>query len=286
MRLALPLQGREHTERPRADNVCRAEIENTRLNLATFGHRVQILTVHLQASTARSDLLRRFYADELGLPALDEAQLTYQIGATTLTFTSVDDAEPYYHFAIRVPRNRFGAAYAWLADHTELLAELGSHETLFDFDNWNAFACYAHDPCGNIVELIAHRNIPDEQQLDHDKQPFSAAELRAVCEIGLVGPDTRTMANHLEAIGVPLWDGEADDTDSLAFMGSRDGVLILSPIGRGWLPTRRPAEMHPVEVTLAGRRPAQLTLPATPHQVRITASSQSDQGYEGFRGEA
>lgn len=28
--------------------------------------------------------------------------------------------------------------------------------TLFDFNNWDALACYCLDPAGNILELIAH----------------------------------------------------------------------------------------------------------------------------------
>jgi hypothetical protein len=53
-------------------------------------------------------------------------------------------------------------------------------------------------------------------------------------------------------------------------MGDRDGVLILSPDGRGWLPTGRPAEVHAVEAVVAGARDAQATFPGT-HRLRTTA---------------
>jgi hypothetical protein len=93
-----------------------------------------------------------------------------------------------------------------LAERAGILADDGSGDT-FEFDNWNAVACYALDPCRNIGRL--------------------------------------------------------------AFMGGRDGVLILCPVGRGWLPTGRPAEVLPVDVTVAGGGEAEIALPGTPHQVRL-----------------
>ena len=42
------------------------------------------------------------------------------------------------------------------------MADEGSGETTFPFESWNAEACYALDPGDNIVELIAHHELPDE----------------------------------------------------------------------------------------------------------------------------
>ena len=36
------------------------------------------------------------------------------------------------------------------------------------------------------------------------------------------------------------------------FVGEKARTLILAPPGRGWLPTGRPAEPHPVEARLSG----------------------------------
>jgi hypothetical protein len=91
-----------------------------------------------------------------------------------------------------------------------------------------------------------------------------------MCELGLVGPDTRAMAAALEPLGISLWDGTLDEPGGLAFIGGRDGVLILSQPGRGWMPTGRPAEIHPVEAIVAGSRDAEVTLPGTPHRVRCS----------------
>lgn len=230
---------------------------------------MRFLEVKLEAAEASGDQLTHFYGDLLGLPAADGAWRAFRAGPTIVDFSPARD-EPFYHFALRVPRNRFGAARDWLAAHAELLPDLESGETTFDFSNWNAVACYAHDPCGNIVELIAHRELPEETP---DGEAFAAHELLGVCEVGVVGPDVRTMALALEPLGIELWDGTIDEPGRLAFMGGRDGVLILSPTGRGWMPTGRPAGMHRVETVVAGDRDAEVTLPRTPHRVQTSASA-------------
>jgi hypothetical protein len=135
------------------------------------------------------------------------------------------------------------------------------------FDNWNADACYVEDPAGNIVELIAHGDLPEEGT----EGPFAANELLGVCELGLVGPDLAAMATALHEIGIELWDGSLE-SGRLAFMGGREGVLILCPAGRGWMPTGRPAEPHSVEATVAGQRAGEVLLPGTQHRIRTVPS--------------
>jgi hypothetical protein len=235
---------------------------------------MRILRVRLQADEATWQALRRFYEERLGLPSVTTAPDRYGFttGRTLIEFTPAERGQPFYHFALRVPRNRFEAARAWLGSHAELLTEPNSSETRFEFANWRAEACYAHDPCGNIVELIAHHELPEETLAGG---PFSASELLGVCELGLAGPDTRAMARALEPLGIGLWDGTLDLPGRLAFMGGREGTLILAQTGRGWLPTGRRAEPHAAHVVVAGAGEAEATLPGTAHQVRTTARQPS-----------
>ncbi len=232
---------------------------------------MRILRITLDAADERAEELRRFYGDQLGLAVVEsDGWYAFKAGTTDIEFKPVTSGRPFYHYALRVPRNRLAAARDWLAGHAELLVDRESGEAIFAFEDWNAEACYAHDPCGNIVELIAHQELTEETPAD---RPFSAAELLGVCELGLVGADTGAMAGALEAVGIGLWDGSVDELGHLAFMGGRDGVLILSPPGRGWLPTRRPAEVHATEAVIAGAHDAELALPGTPHRIRTTAAS-------------
>ena len=143
-------------------------------------------------------------------------------GETELEFVAGEgEGEPFYHFAFLAPPERFD--------------ELAGSSKVFDFDFWDARAFYFDDPAGNIVEIVAHQGI-DELGLS---------------ELGLVG-DTRAMAAELEKVGLELWDGTLEEEGRLAFVGERGRTLILAPPGRGWMPTGRPAERHPVDAELLG----------------------------------
>jgi hypothetical protein len=179
--------------------------------------------------------LRDFYGGELGLPLDGDAIV---VGETRLRFR-VEGGGAFYHFALLVPGDRFDAGLAWAGERVELLGDV------FDFDNWDALAVYFHDPAGNIVELIAHHGLEENGRTG----AFAADELVGFSELGIVG-DPPELLRRLEAIGLALWDGEVEGSGRLGFVGERGRVLILAPPGRGWLPTGRPAERHPVAAEL------------------------------------
>jgi hypothetical protein len=167
-----------------------------------------------------------------------------------------------------VPGRRFAAAHAWLAARVALLVRRGSAETVFAFHAWDAQACYCHDPAGNIVELIAHADVPSDRPPD---APFEPCELAGISELGIVAPDpAATVRAVSDGLGLELWDGSTRDAAALAFVGCRAHTLIVCAPGRGWLPTGRAAEVFPITVTLSGspRRgsaqiaPAALTISA------------------------
>jgi hypothetical protein len=178
--------------------------------------------------------LQDFYAG-LGLPVDGD---TIIVGETRLRFR-VEDGGAFYHFAFLVPGDRFDAALSWARERVELLGDV------FDFDNWTAHAVYFHDPAENIVELIAHHGLEEEGR----SGDFAANELVGFSELGVVG-DPPELLRRLETVGLELWDGEVEGENRLGFVGERGRVLILAPPGRGWLPTGRPAELHPVELVL------------------------------------
>ncbi|HKC77991.1 MAG TPA: hypothetical protein VKB70_06365 [Gaiellaceae bacterium] len=180
--------------------------------------------------------LRDFYGGELGLP-LDEEAIV--VGETRLRFEVEPGSGAFYHFALLVPGDRFDAALAWARVRVELLGDV------FEFENWDARAVYFHDPAGNIVELIAHHGLEENGRPGE----FGASELVGFSELGIVG-DPRTELRTLEREGLCLWNGTVDVPDRLAFVGEKGRTLILAPPGRGWLPTDRPAEPHPVQYVL------------------------------------
>jgi catechol 2,3-dioxygenase-like lactoylglutathione lyase family enzyme len=199
--------------------------------------------VRLRATAHALGELEAFYGNRLGLPGL-------RIGETQLEL-ALGEGEPFYHFAFLVPGNRFDAALDWIGGLAELLPDPETGDVVFDFQSWDGQACYFHDPAGNIVELTAHRAIGAADATDATG-PFSGSELLGFSELGLVG-DRATMAGILRfALNMPLWQGTVEDEDRLAFVGEKGRTLILAPVGRGWLPTGRLAERHPVEAVLTG----------------------------------
>jgi hypothetical protein len=179
--------------------------------------------------------LRDFYGGELGLPLDGDAIM---IGETRLRFR-VEPGGAFYHFALLVPGDRFPAALQWTRGRVELLGDV------FEFENWDAEAVYFHDPAGSIVELIAHHGLEENGRAGI----FAADELVGFSELGIVGDPPRLL-QQLETEGLELWSGTVDEPDRLAFVGEKGRTLIIAPPGRGWLPTDRPAEPHPVEYVL------------------------------------
>jgi len=214
---------------------------------------MDFLRVQLRASRDSFESQKSFYGSDLGLE--QATGRAFRIGATVLEFVS-SEGQPFYHFALLVPGNRFEAAIEWAHERAELLPDPDSGELVFDFSNWDALACYFHDPVGNIVELIAHRGVGENAA----SGAFAPTELLGFSELGLVGDDTAAMAHELEQLGLGLWDGTIDEPGRLAFVGEKARALILSPLGRGWLPTGRPAEPHPVELVLSGAETGERTV--------------------------
>jgi catechol 2,3-dioxygenase-like lactoylglutathione lyase family enzyme len=227
--------------------------------------------VELRCPEPALDALARCYGGELDMPwEASRGAVTVRVGGADLVFTAdpAGDEQPFYHFALLVPGNRFGAAHAWLGERVPLLAG-DDGITIFDFDFWNARACYFHDPMGNIIELIAHEAVAETPGA---AGPFSGRELAGVSEVGIVTPDAAAAAATLgRALDLELWFGGVGGADDLGFVGRRAHTLILARPGRGWLPTGRPAEIHPLDITLTGAAEGSVELAPSSARVRLRA---------------
>jgi catechol 2,3-dioxygenase-like lactoylglutathione lyase family enzyme len=230
--------------------------------LVTVCYLMRFRHVRLQAPEGSFSILDDFYGEQLGFKRT--AQSGVMIGETGLVFEG-GSGEPFYHFALLVPGNRFDKALEWIAERTEVLPDLETGEVVFDFDNWSALACYFHDPAGNIVELIAHRGVDETST----QGSFSAAEVVGFSELGLVGDRAEMAAALYSELGLEQWAGDLADEARLAFVGQKARTFILSSEGRGWLPTGRPAEAHPCDVELSETRSGEAHLRDS--RYRITA---------------
>ena len=108
----------------------------------------------------------------LGLDVSDAAgRLAVHIGATRLVFEPGRSSPQ--HFAIRIPSAAYADALGWLAERVELLTDDGGGRA-FAFPDWNADAAYFRDPDRNVVELIAHHDLPEPY-----RPPFGRARCSA-----------------------------------------------------------------------------------------------------------
>jgi hypothetical protein len=190
-----------------------------------------------------------FYLDRLGLEGADgDRGIQISVGSAELRFSeAAPPRDPFYHLALLVPGNRFEAACAWLSARTPLLSHPESEDKVFDFGFWDAHACYAHDPAGNILELIAHHGLEDSA----NRGEFGGNELHGISEVGLVTDDLVLALERLEKAGLELWSGEIKGPrDGFGFAGWKAHALILCPTGHPWLPTLRAAEPHPLAVLI------------------------------------
>lgn len=186
--------------------------------------------------------LREFYRGSLGVPGVVAASdhLQLEVGSARVGFVGVESGRPFHHFALLVSAERFSAAAAWLSGATDLLSRSAEGDPTFTFDAWDARACYALDPAGNVLELIAHNctGVADRPGR------FSAAELRGISEVGLVVSDRPAAVRDLAAVGLPMWAGQLDQLRWPVFVGRQANTLVLSPPGRAWLPTESAAGLY------------------------------------------
>lgn len=186
--------------------------------------RIKALT--LEAANLRP--LYEFYAGDLAFPLVRRTAdaLALQVGSTSLTFRRADTAASY-HFAFNVHPSRFERARAAFAAITPLIHGVDNQE-IFDFRSWDARACYFYDPAGNIVEIIARR------ELSAVAVPPDPA-LLSISEIGLVADDVPALAARItRELGAAVYRESLGET--FAALGDAEGLLILAQRGRIWYP--------------------------------------------------
>lgn len=195
--------------------------------------RIRQLTIATGDPEGQAD----FYGGRLGLPVRRAGEaVEVALRDSTIRFGRADPGlDARYHFAINVPGDSIRAAVAWLSERAEPLA--------FDGDpvrnDVGAGCVYFLDPAGNVVELIAAPHI------EADGAEFGPAALIEVAEIGIAAADVAaTGAAVQEAFGEPIRWSDSE----LTAVGDHHAVVIVAPIGRGWIPVDLTAAPLPTEV--------------------------------------
>ena len=209
-----------------------------------------------------------FWGDTLGLPVgTAEGAIEVSLRRSTIRFEPATGEDPHYHFAINVPRGSIDAAAAWLAGRHELLEfhddpDVEEGATIVHTDR-GASAFYFLDGGGNVVELMANPNVDDEPG-----PQFDPASLLEIAEIGLATADVAATRAAIEEVfgATVLWGGK--EGWRLTAIGDDHGVVIVAPVGRGWIPVDLPARPLPTTIVAEGPRPAEITLAEGPYRLR------------------
>jgi len=192
-----------------------------------------------------------FYQSVLGLEVItaDPGMAHVQVGSSWLIFRENSAFEGIYHFAFNIPGNQIREGMSWLERAGISLISNEKGETQIDFPNWNAEAAYFFDPAGNIVELIARRDLQNESD-----QPFSPQSLTEISEIGIVTDDVPAWNSRAETeFGILPFDKQKPSSDFSA-LGTDMGLFIVVGAGRNWFLTDIPAQSLPLKVRFENDR--------------------------------
>jgi catechol-2,3-dioxygenase len=206
-------------------------------------------------STPSVAAVRRFYSQTLELPILHETadSIRFKVGHTALTFNQAPAGQkPFYHFAFNVTNNRFSDCFEWIDRKLDIL-QVDDGWLVKPYPAWNAQSFYFHDSVGNILECIVRFNLPYSSN-----SQFSSADLVEISEIGYVTNDLVAAEKEMVNAGLKRFPPGPFEPQFTP-MGDEQGIVLVTGIGRGWIPTNERAERHPL--TIRGAGGVQLQIP-------------------------
>jgi catechol 2,3-dioxygenase-like lactoylglutathione lyase family enzyme len=231
------------------------------------GMRISRLTL----ATVDPEAQAAFWGERLGLPVawVDEDEVEVRLRDGAIAFRrAAPGLDPRYHFAINLAPGSIDVAVEWVRERHELLAFHGDPDeedgaTVVRTDV-GAGCLYFLDAVGNVAELISSPFL--EGGVGEGFGPESLVE---VAEIGLATADyDATCAAVGEFFGADvLWGGGPGS--ELTAIGDHHAVVIVSPVGRGWIPVGLPARPLPTEIVAYGEEARELTLPEGPYRLRV-----------------
>ncbi|WP_316842566.1 hypothetical protein [Pedobacter gandavensis] len=199
----------------------------------------------LQIITTQLAETETFYNQILNLDTHDktENEVSFLIGRTKLSFVlEATTAQPVYHMAFDIPKNKLMEAYEWLKKRIKIISV--TPETDFSsFELWNAKSFYFHDNNENVLEFICRYDLDNESDSD-----FGGSSILAVTEIGLVSEDVPFLAETIMSkYGLEVYEKQPA-RDNFTVLGDEQGLLILVNEDRNWYPTDQKAKSFPIKM--------------------------------------
>ncbi|WP_372773512.1 VOC family protein [Mangrovibacterium sp.] len=186
---------------------------------------------------------KRFYGELLQLPIVAENDLYFicAVGESFLKFT-VREYFRRSHFAFNIPSNQIHEAKSWL--NSEIFQLKDKEDSIIPYESWNAEAIYFYDYDGNVVELIARKNLAI-----NSNENFTANSILGISEVGLPCDNIAKLYQKLSGrLSLPLYCG---DDKYFCAAGDESALLILvNQNQKKWFPTIHAALPADVNITI------------------------------------
>jgi catechol 2,3-dioxygenase-like lactoylglutathione lyase family enzyme len=193
--------------------------------------------------THQIEAIKEFYGKLLEFELVENGTtfVSFHAGDSILSFKKAPEQEkPYYHVALTIPTNKLADAKRWAKDRNiSLLSKDGQDE--FYFPYWNATAFYFYDPCGNLMEFIAHHSL--DNAVD---EAFEVKHLLCISEIGLPVDDVPKTISKLN--GHYQLEPFAGDRKKFSPTGDAKGMFIVIDKQMPWFPDGRMPGLFATEV--------------------------------------
>ena len=200
----------------------------------------------IELATGNLAKVETFYLKVLQLPLVQRqpGRLSFAAGYSLIHFNAAEAPAGIYHFAFLIPPHLFLTAYQQIKSQIDVLP-FSDENDIADFANWNAKAFYFHDEEENILEFIAHYDLVESSE---DELP--ANFVKGIAEIGIGVNDVEGTCAELHTIyNIPYYR-KGPRFQNFAVMGEEEGLIIVSALGRGWIPTGQAATNSKVKIVL------------------------------------
>ena len=218
--------------------------------------------------------IRNFWENTIGCEVVNQTSTTFtiKIGTSLLTFkpnfTSL--ARPQYHFAILIPSNQIENCLAWLknggkkkdGDEIQIWRGGETNAEIIQSPLYNSSSVYFADYGGNIIELVARRNLDNPEEGEFSSEMFK--------EINSVSMVTKEVRVAQDLISQNLGYQPVDRTTSgYKVMGNANGLINLVVQNR-ILPPTTTEQAYPFEMELVVQNPDTIEVPLPGFFVKIT----------------
>jgi hypothetical protein len=218
--------------------------------------------------------IRNFWENTIGCEVVNQTfnSFTLKIGTSLLTFkiNLTNSNRPQYHFSILVPANQIENCLAWLknggkkqdGDEIQLWRGGETNAEIIQSPLFNSTSVYFADFGGNIIELVARRNLDNAEDGE-----FSANMFKEINSVSIVTKDVRSAQDLIQNnLGYKPVDRT---TSGYKVMGNANGLINLVVQDR-ILPPTNTETAFPFEMELVVQNTDSIEVPIPGFFVKIT----------------